>query len=62
VTATRHLKAVRQTRSEQALQYRCDLITQAVLGGDLDFRVQCMSPIVGPGPGTISIRPGASSW
>jgi hypothetical protein len=58
MTAPRHLKAVRQSRSEQALQYRCDLITQAVLGGDIDFRVQAMSPVVGPGPGRISIRLG----
>lgn len=58
MTAPRHLKAVRATRSQQVLDYRCDLVTQAVLGGDLDFRVQAMSPIVGPGPGTISIRLG----
>ncbi|GAC1611642.1 MAG: hypothetical protein NVS3B26_26550 [Mycobacteriales bacterium] len=40
------------------LDYRCDLITQAVLGGDIDFRLQAMSPVVEPGPGTISIRLG----
>jgi len=40
------------------LDYRCDLITQAVLSGDVDFGVQAISPIVGPGPSTISIRLG----
>ena len=53
----RRLKAV-PSRSDQVLAYRCDLITQAVLGGDIDFRVQAMSPVVGPGAGTISIRLG----
>jgi len=58
VTALRHLKAVPKTRGQRVLDYRCDLVTQAVLGGDIDFRVQAMSPVVGPGPGTISIRLG----
>jgi len=58
MTTSRHLKSVPRTRGQQVLDYRCDLITQAVLGGDVDFRVQAMSPIVGPGPGTISIRLG----
>jgi len=58
VTAPRHLKAVPKTRGQRPLDYRCDLVTQAVLGGDIDFRVQAMSPVVGPGPGTISIRLG----
>lgn len=44
--------------AQGVLDYRCDLITQAVLGGDIDFRFQAMSPVIGPGPGTISIRPG----
>ena len=58
MTASRHLKAVPRPKAERLLDYRCDLITQAVLGGDIDFRVQAMSPVVGPGPGTISIRLG----
>lgn len=58
MTAPRHLKAVPRTKGDRVLDYRCDLITQAVLGGDIDFRVQAMSSIVGPGPGTISIRLG----
>lgn len=59
MTAPRHLKSVPdRSRAQKALDYRCDLITQAVLGGDLDFRVQAMSSVVGPGPGTISIRLG----
>src|SRR5947209_4806095 len=57
--STRHLKTVPVLpRSERLLRYRCDLITQAVLGGEIDFRVQAMSPIVGPGVGTISVRLG----
>lgn len=58
MTSPRHLKAVPRPKGERVLDYRCDLITQAVLGGDIDFRVQAMSPVVGPGPGTISIRLG----
>ena len=58
MTAPRHLKIVPKTRGQRVLDYRCDLITQAVLGGDIDFRVQAMSPVAGPGPGTISIRLG----
>ncbi len=60
MTALRHLKAVPKTRGQRVLDYRCDLVTQAVLGGDIDFRVQAMSPVVGPGPGTIfhPARPG----
>lgn len=58
MTASRHLKVVPRTRGQRVLDYRCDLVTQAVLGGDIDFRVQAMSPIIGPGPGTISIRLG----
>ncbi len=58
MTAPRHLKAVPRPRAQRVLDYRCDLVTQAMLGGDIDFRVQAMSPVVGPGPGTISIRLG----
>ena len=58
MTTSRHLKSVPRTRGQQVLDYRCDLITQAVLGGDVDFGVGAISPIVGPGPGTISIRLG----
>ncbi len=58
MTAPRQLKAVPKVRGQRVLDYRCDLVTQAVLGGDIDFRVQAMSPIVGPGLGTISIRLG----
>ncbi len=58
MTPSRHLKVVPRTRGQRVLDYRCDLVTQAVLGGDIDFRVQAMSPVVGPGPGTISIRLG----
>ena len=58
MTALRHLKAVPKTRGQRVLDYRCDLVTQAVLGGDVEFRVQVMSPVIGPGPGTVSIRLG----
>lgn len=57
MTASRHLKAV-PTRGQRLLDYRCDLVTQAVLGGDVDFRVQALSPLAGPGHGTITIRLG----
>jgi len=56
VTASRHLKVVPKSRGQRVLDYRCDLVTQAVLGGDVEFRVQVMSPVIGPGPGTVSIR------
>lgn len=58
MTAPRHLRALPQSRGQKVLDYRCDVISQCVLGGDIDFRVQAMSPVVGPGPGTISIRLG----
>lgn len=59
MSSPRHLRAVpEKPKAQRLLEYRCDLVTQAVLGGDIDFRVQAMSPVVGPGPGTISIRLG----
>ena len=35
MTASRHLRSVPRTRGQQVLDYRCDLITQAVLGGEI---------------------------
>lgn len=58
MTAPRHLKAVPRTRQQRILDHRCDIVSQCVLGGDLDFRVECMSPLVGPGPGRVSIHLG----
>ncbi len=33
-------------------------MVQAVLGGSVDYRVQAMSPLVGPGHGAVSLRLG----
>jgi hypothetical protein len=41
-----------------ALQQKCAVVVQAVLAGPVDYRVQAMTPLVGPGHGAISIRLG----
>ncbi len=38
--------------------HKCNLVVQAVLGGSVDYRVQAMSPLVGPGHGAVSLRLG----
>lgn len=55
MTTARRLKAVPGSKD---MQSKCGIVVQAVLAGPVETRVQAMTPVVGPGHGSISVRLG----
>jgi len=54
MTTARHLRPVQSA----AQRSKCEVVVQAVMAGPIEYRVQALTPLAGPGCGSISIRLG----
>jgi hypothetical protein len=51
-------RRLRPVNPPTPVDHKCNIVVQAVLGGSVDYRVQAMTPLVGPGHGAVSLRLG----
>ncbi len=51
-------RRLRPVKPPTSADHKCNVVVQAVLGGSVEYRVQAMTPLVGPGHGAVSMRLG----